>query len=778
MMTSFLPNWRERALHLGLLGLLLLAGYADPLRAEPPVLKVDRVTLSPPGMGSASFTRVDFRRTYASPPLVFVMTRAGNPDPTRIRITNVTTTGFDAEAFEATSANGQHGALDFDYVAILPGQYTLGDGTLMEAGLTSTTAFQSRLLGGSSWDRLTFASTFGATPAVLMEIQGSANATLVPGTNPTPWLTVATNNLDASGADFALDRAEVTTGSIAAAESVAYLAIDRGVSNALTDALGASVRMTSLASSDSITGWGTCQNIAFGTTLTTPIALATKASRDGIDGGWLRRCALSTSTVGLVIDEDTATDTERSHTTEEASVIAFDRAFDGALPAGALEADSATVNAVSPGSANFTQVLFANAFSAPPLIFSLVTEGDLNPATLRLRNVTTNGFQIAAVEPTNSPGAHPSITVDYIAVLPGAHTLEDGTRFEAQSIATSLFQASSGSTGWEAASFLHSYATPPAVVAQIQSLANEPGLDPSTVSVPFLAVAIDNLTAAGASVALERAEATPGSVSVPETIGLFAFQAAIHGQLTDLTDGLIEYDARVHANGYSGFDNGCFSLPYTAPFGAAPLAVAQATTRNGGNGGWARRCGNGASALQAHHDEDQTSDSERSHIAEDVAVVAFEGAFEWSPLIANIVVTATSNALIDGVSVANPKSIPGADVEYRIGVVNTGRGLSDSDSVIVTDAVPADTVFYAGTSGDGSDAVTFSEGSPASTLAFDGSADLFFSSDGGATYTYVPTAGFDPNVTHFQARLRGAFAASTVSGGDPSFELRYRVRLE
>ena len=52
--------------------------------------------------------------------------------------------------------------------------------------------------------------------------------------------------------------------------------------------------------------------------------VANQNTRNGGDGGWLRRCGLSTSGVSLTVDEDTDRDTERQHTTERAGVFILD----------------------------------------------------------------------------------------------------------------------------------------------------------------------------------------------------------------------------------------------------------------------------------------------------------------------------------------------------------------------------------------------------------------------------------------------------------------------
>jgi len=61
-----------------------------------------------------------------------------------------------------------------------------------------------------------------------------------------------------------------------------------------------------------------------------------------------------------------------------------------------------------------------------------------------------------------------------------------------------------------------------------------------------------------------------------------------------------------------------------------------------------------------------------------------------------------------------------------------------------------------------------------------GADDVEFSNDGGATYSYSPTAdanGTDLSGTNIQINPKGTFAASS-GGGDPSFQLFFKVVVQ
>ena len=142
--------------------------------------------------------------------------------------------------------------------------------------------------------------------------------------------------------------------------------------------------------------------------------------------------------------------------------------------------------------------------------------------------------------------------------------------------------------------------------------------------------------------------------------------------------------------------------------------------------------------------------------------------------------TKVSAVITDPINGAtNPKFIPGALVEYTIGVSNTGVSPTDSGTISVADIVPANTKFcLASIAGAGP--VRFIDGSPASGLTYtytsltSATDNLQFSNNGGASWTYTPVAdadGCDPAVTHVRVTPSGALAQGR------SFSLRMRFRV-
>jgi uncharacterized repeat protein (TIGR01451 family) len=129
----------------------------------------------------------------------------------------------------------------------------------------------------------------------------------------------------------------------------------------------------------------------------------------------------------------------------------------------------------------------------------------------------------------------------------------------------------------------------------------------------------------------------------------------------------------------------------------------------------------------------------------------------------------------------NPKAIPGALVTYLLIVIAPAGTSTDQDSVVVADAIPEHTVMFVSDLPDqpGDSPIGFAPSTSGMTLGFaglgDSGDDVDFSSDGGITWTYAPTAGADgtdPLVTHVRFRPKG-----TLAGG-ANVWLGFRVRVK
>ncbi len=588
-------------------------------------MKVDRITINSPAGGSpVTWATVNFQQSFGSVPVVFATATNSNSQPATVRIRNVTANGFEIGVVEPPGADGQTAAMTVDYFAAETGVYNFAGAIRVVVGSYSTTTHQGRNVGGAAWDDVNFAITFGSAPAVIAQVQTiNSQPALEAGVIGNPFLEVAIRNVTTVDMDVALERAETSTGAVVA-ETIAYLAMESGAEVTLA---GADIK--ALLTPDSVDGWDNgCDVYNYSSSFAAaPLVVASQNSRDGGDGGWARICSVSATGVGLTIDEDQAADSDRSHTTEEAGVLAVSAAFHGTQGGRDMEAGSVTM-AGTAAPTNWTSVSFANPFNLVPHIFALPTDQGSAPAAIRVRNVTNAGFDIAAFEPTGGSASHPQMEIDYVAIIPGDHTLPSGDVFEVGSIATNLYLAGTGgSTGTVNIPFNNSNSGGSAMLLQVQSINNELALDPNNISVPWLVTATTALGAGSATAALERAEAIAGSVSLPETIAYFAVRDGANDSL-DASDGSpVDYEMFVTPDNILGFADGCYNNNFSDTY-ATPYAIATQSSRDGNNGGWVRRCNLEAGRIGLTIDEDQANDAERNHTTEEASVFVFARAFE------------------------------------------------------------------------------------------------------------------------------------------------------
>lgn len=137
----------------------------------------------------------------------------------------------------------------------------------------------------------------------------------------------------------------------------------------------------------------------------------------------------------------------------------------------------------------------------------------------------------------------------------------------------------------------------------------------------------------------------------------------------------------------------------------------------------------------------------------------------------NLLILKSVQVLSDPTGEANPHALPGAILRYSINVTNQGLGTADSNSLVVTDPLPADVSFIVGST-------TFSDGSPSSGLTLPTNA-IEYCSNGTCPYTSSVAAGNpDPNITKIIFKPQGVFAGKANSTASaPQFTINFKVEL-
>ncbi len=287
------------------------------------------------GKAAQASTSVIFDKPFLSgvTPLVFVMATISEADtnddgPAAVFVSDISNTGFKWTQKESPSSAGNSVASkpmpEIHWIAVTSGTYDLSNGTQLIAG----SVLQNKALIGSTnqYVAVTLPSTQNV---VLNQLQTQNNDC---------WLT-STSQFTTSGIELAMDASEVRnnsgqceTGKLdnnsLKSEKIAYLSVKSGSGALILNETNVNYHFGQGQTFDGNGTKSVADQCSDTTSLTgftnVPMLVASKNSRRGSDGGWLRRCKLTNTTVSMVDDEDTFRDGDRRHTRENYSFVAIE----------------------------------------------------------------------------------------------------------------------------------------------------------------------------------------------------------------------------------------------------------------------------------------------------------------------------------------------------------------------------------------------------------------------------------------------------------------------
>ena len=220
---------------------------------------------------------------------------------------------------------------EIDYFVIEPGVLELTNGSKIVANslFTSTTISQGDQEGNTgdviNFTQYGLSSNFTELPGVLVEPQTENNSMA--------WVTGYAGDVGVDQFRLALERSEVRNHNVISNnEKVAFVAGEgAGFVNGKKFWLGqAETKNTIKGETDKIVNpvikgcTSAYTDISEGNFDSPPILVATKNSRNGGNGGWLRRCDLQKDKVSFIVEEDMDKDSERAHAAEKAGFFMFE----------------------------------------------------------------------------------------------------------------------------------------------------------------------------------------------------------------------------------------------------------------------------------------------------------------------------------------------------------------------------------------------------------------------------------------------------------------------
>ena len=344
-----------------------------------------------------------------------------------------------------------------------------------------------------------------------------------------------------------------------------------------------------------------------------------------------------------------------------------------------LEVGSLSIPATIAGGNALTRVSFARAFNATPVVVVMPSNEDADPQAVRIRNVSSTGFDVLQVEAPGCLGCTAlgsSMSIHWLAAMPGVYRLPNdvlaangavrgtgtGVLIRAGTVSTSseMYNAAAGFTGWPSSTVTpvsfpaqtgFNFGAPPVVLTTIQSWSqsNEGNdlnvaLQPNVmtgVPEPWATVSTTSVSSTGFNLALEHAEVNDDDTAAlgleaPENVGYVAIESGVSVNLVTGSGTPVGLSTGVNNNVTSSCVN--TDLPIPGAIAAANLrGFAGLNTRTEADGGWLRRCGMadaGAGNARAvlRIDEDADFDAERTHGTESAGVAIFGGDFVTTPI--------------------------------------------------------------------------------------------------------------------------------------------------
>jgi uncharacterized repeat protein (TIGR01451 family) len=388
---------------------------------------------------------VPFQQTFDVPPVVIVLSNSNGGQSASVRITNVTTAGFEELILEPDGWDGHHLEMATQYIAVEPGRHVLPDGTIIEAGRTNVSAVQfgTGFSGGAaSWATINFSAPLPGTPTVIHQLQTANSETRdVAEVTSRPHITSIVQSPTISGFQAAIDRSQANSGPFPTSEQIGWIAFPQGGTGSFPNTAGTTINWASVTSGFFLRGWDEgCQSTGIGLTASNPVVVAKKLSRNNADGGWLRNCTVSSNAVTLRVDEDTDQDGERSIAAgdaERVGIVSFSQAFHALLEA-ELDVTKALIAADDqqggdfrvPGALVDYLITVSNSGNAPPNYESVVVTDALPPELA----LVVSDFGAAGSGPVDFTDGSPAtgLTCPFVSLASSTDCISfstDGTNF-------------------------------------------------------------------------------------------------------------------------------------------------------------------------------------------------------------------------------------------------------------------------------------------------------------------------------------------------------------
>ena len=252
----------------------------------------------------------------------------------------------------------------------------------------------------------------------------------------------------------------------------------------------------------------------------------------------------------------------------------------------------------------WTTVELMGSYTVPPVVIAKPPSyNGADPATVRIKDVTTSSFKISMQEWPYDDGNHGMEEISYLVFKAGKHELPGGIKLEAGTTNTNnMYQTRCGSSSlsnFSTVSLLSSFSSTPVIIASVMSY-NEA----DTVNVRVW----DGSTLGFKLALLEQENGNGHSV---ETIGYVAIEP---GQ-----------NVKLEAGFKSNVSNTTSTINFNKTFTQVPTFLAAMQTMNGSDSSGLRLTDLSKSSVQIFVEEEKSCDTEINHVNENIGYIAVQG---------------------------------------------------------------------------------------------------------------------------------------------------------
>lgn len=243
-------------------------------------------------------------------------------------------------------------------------------------------------------------------------------------------------------------------------------------------------------------------------------------------------------------------------------------------------------------------ISLTNTYTEPIIITSDPTYNDNIPATVRIRNISSNSFQIRIQEPRYETDNHNSEDITYIVGEKGSWNIENNYYIEFNKIDTNRLS----SRGFNNIEHISDFKTAPIVFPQIQTYN---GSD-------WVVTRVRNITRRSFDITMQEEERLNSGGHLTETIGWLSISS---GSL--LTESIIiENTIKTGMNVLYNY-NHIYDIP--------PYLLSKVVSYNGPDTVNTRILSNTTSSTNIELHEEKSRDQETYHTIENIAIMVFYG---------------------------------------------------------------------------------------------------------------------------------------------------------